>query len=74
MFRIVVLLVGFGFSVLGGIAFVAYLNLFTVGFTVAKYLLFMAFRPESYLFIFGVLMVWLSLYYPEKKEDEEKKV
>ncbi|MBM7096123.1 hypothetical protein JSY36_10175 [Bacillus sp. H-16] len=74
MFRVVGLFVGFGFSVLGGITFVAYLNLFTVGFSFMKYVLFMALRLESYLFFAGIGMIWLAIYYPGKNEDEEKNI
>ncbi|WP_096435744.1 hypothetical protein [Alteribacter populi] len=73
MFRIVWLMIGFSFSVFGGITFVAYLNLFTVGFSFIRYLMFMAFRIESYFFIAGLLMIWFAIYYPSK-ENEEKRI
>ncbi|WP_236634697.1 hypothetical protein [Alteribacter lacisalsi] len=73
MMRVLALLTGFGFAVIGGITFIAYMNLFTVGFSLLKYLAFMVLRPESYLFLAGVALIWSALYYPEKSGDEENK-
>lgn len=54
------LLVGFVLALIGGITLVAYLNLLTVGFSVQEYLIFVAKRVETYLFIIGLFMIFIS--------------
>ncbi|MGG7618539.1 hypothetical protein [Bacillus coreaensis] len=66
--RIFLLLTGFGLAVLGGISTVAYLNLLTTGYTIMDYLEFIKGRIECYLFLVGMLMIWLSIYFPGKEE------
>ncbi|RKL67741.1 hypothetical protein CR203_10370 [Salipaludibacillus neizhouensis] len=58
--RIFFLFFGFVLALTGGITLVAYLNLLTIGYSVIEYLLFVAKRVETYLFIIGILMIWLS--------------
>lgn len=66
--RIFLLLTGFGLAVLGGISTVAYLNLLTTGYTMMEYLEFIKSRVECYLFLVGMLIIWLSIYFPGKEE------
>ncbi|TMW74044.1 hypothetical protein FGB90_00975 [Alteribacter natronophilus] len=69
--RIFALLTGYGFAVAGGVTFIAYLNLFTVGFSFIKYLGFMASRPEFYLFFLGMGLIFGALYFPDQDGDEK---
>lgn len=66
--RIFLLLTGFGLAVLGGISTIAYLNLLTTGYTALDYLHFIKGRVECYLFLIGMLIICLSIYYPGKEE------
>ncbi len=61
--RIFCFLIGFGFSVIGGSHIIGYLNLLVAGKSFIEYLLFITGRFECYLFIFGILFMFLSLHY-----------
>lgn len=71
MFRIFLLLVGFGLAVSGGITIIAYLNLIVAGHGLENYILFIIKRVETYLFITGLLLIWLSIYYPYKNDSSD---
>ncbi|MBU9713265.1 hypothetical protein [Evansella tamaricis] len=66
IYRFFILFIGFGFAVIGGVSIVAYLNLLTVGYSIAEYLLFLVGRLELYLFLLGILLVWGMIYLPFK--------
>jgi hypothetical protein len=66
--RLFVFLVGFGFSVAGGISTVAYLNFLTAGHTFVEYLLFVSQRIECAMLPVGLLLIWGSIYYPTAEE------
>lgn len=68
IFRIFTLLTGFGFAVSGGISTIAYLNLLTTGHGIIEYLSFITKRPECYLLIVGIIIISISIYYPEDNE------
>ncbi|WEG11930.1 hypothetical protein PU629_17640 [Pullulanibacillus sp. KACC 23026] len=62
--RVLFLFIGFGLAVAGGVTLIAFLNLLTMGHTAVDYFHFVVHRPESYLFVGGLLLMWLSLYFP----------
>jgi hypothetical protein len=66
--RIFLLLTGFGLAVLGGISTIIYLNLLSTGYTILDYLEFVKGRVECYLFLVGMSIICLSIYYPGKEE------
>ncbi|UTR11128.1 hypothetical protein MM300_02010 [Evansella sp. LMS18] len=68
MARVFFLLVGFGLAVLGGVSLVAYLNLLTVGFSLREYGLFLLTRPELYIFLSGLVLIWSIIYFPLRKK------
>ncbi len=67
MIRMFLFLVGFGLSVAGGITIVAYLNILTTGVGFSQYFLFMQQRPETYFFIIGMVLMALTLYFPQRR-------
>lgn len=69
MFRIFLYIIGFGIAVAGGISTVAYLNYLTIGHTYMDYLLFISTRVECYLLPVGIILIWLSIYYPPWSND-----
>ncbi|SDZ00898.1 hypothetical protein SAMN05421736_10565 [Evansella caseinilytica] len=68
LFRFIGLFIGFGLAVVGGVSLVAYLNLLTVGYTLADYGLFLLFRVELYVFFLGLVIVWSMIYFPFTKK------
>ncbi|RIW35368.1 hypothetical protein D3H55_07675 [Bacillus salacetis] len=67
MFRVFILLIGYGLSVSGGVTLIMYLNLLATGLTLQDYFLFISGRVEGYLLLAGLLLVTLSIYSPPKK-------
>jgi len=65
--RVFFLLLGFGLAVIGGVTMLAFLNLMATGEGFYDYLHFMSERIETYLFFFGLVMMWLSIYFPSSK-------
>ncbi|MBB5174832.1 hypothetical protein HNQ41_003055 [Texcoconibacillus texcoconensis] len=68
VFRIFFLLLGFGFSVSGGISLVAYLNLLTAGYSIIDYFMFITVRIETIFFIIGIFLIWTSIYFPFRQK------
>lgn len=58
------LLTGFGLAVSGGISLIAYLNLLTAGYIFKEYVMFISSRIECYLLPIGILIIWVSIYFP----------
>ncbi|MBM7554038.1 hypothetical protein [Thalassobacillus pellis] len=53
-------LVGFGFTVSGGISLISYMNFLPAGFTWTEYLLFVQSRTECWLFPIGVFLMFVT--------------
>lgn len=70
VFRIFLFLIGFGFSVAGGVSTIAYLNLLTIGKDIREYLLFVSQRIECYLLPIGMIIIWISIYFPFPDEKD----
>lgn len=64
LFRIFVLLTGFGLAVSGGVSTIAYLNLLTTGHNMVEYFNYISTRIECYLLLIGIILIWLSIYFP----------
>nr|WP_205207756.1 hypothetical protein [Bacillus sp. P14.5] len=67
MFRVFVLVIGFGLSVSGGVTLIMYLNLLAAGLTFPDYFQFILGRIESYLLLAGILLITISIYSPSRK-------
>lgn len=65
------LLVGFGISVAGGITVIAYLNLIVSGHGFINFIRFIVKRPEAYLFLAGILLIWISIYFPINNNKDD---
>jgi hypothetical protein len=64
VFRIFFFLIGYWMAVYGGIVTVAYMNLLTVGQSLKEYLEFIVQRVECYLLPIGIIIITLSMYFP----------
>ncbi|UTR15361.1 hypothetical protein MM221_01845 [Salipaludibacillus sp. LMS25] len=70
--RLLLLIIGFSLAVFGGVSLVAYLNLLTVGFSLQDYTLFVMQRVETYMFITGLVIIWVIEYLPLAKKKRKK--
>lgn len=68
MTRFFFFLVGFGFTLIGSIYIIIYLNLTTIGYNFLEYVKFIIRRPECLIFIIGIILIVLSL--PREEKDE----
>ncbi len=68
MARFFFFLVGFGFTLIGSIYIIIYLNLTTIGYNFLEYVNFIIRRPECLIFIIGIILIVLSL--PREEKDE----
>ncbi len=69
--RIILFLVGFGFTVIGFTFIITYLNLTTMGYTFGDYLKFILHRFECGLGVVGIILVNVALY---KKGDKRNDI
>lgn len=68
MYRMFCLLVGFGFTISGGVSMIMYLNLLTTGYSYKEYTQFLMTRMECYLFIVGLLLIAIAIYFPSRNK------
>lgn len=68
MNRIILFLVGFGFTVVGFTFIITYLNLTTMGYSILDYLKFILRRMECVLGFIGIILINIALY---KKGDKK---
>ena len=68
-FRVCIFIVGFGLAIVGGVSIIAYLNLLTTGHGFDEYFIFVASRLEFYGFPIGIIMLWICIYYPVRKQS-----
>jgi hypothetical protein len=64
VFRGIILFIGFGIAVSGGTTAILYLNLIPIGYNYLDYIQFISQRFECYLFPVGIIIAWLSIYFP----------
>lgn len=62
MIRTFLFLLGFGFTVIGFMYIVAYLNLLTMGYTFMEYLMFIFKRLECLLGLVGLIIVTVTIF------------
>ncbi len=60
MFKTFIFLIGFGFSVIGSVYLISYLNLLTIGYNFNEYVNFISRRFECYYVIFGLILIIIS--------------
>lgn len=60
--RILLFLVGFGFSIIGFIYVIAYLNYLSIGYSMINYLIFIGTRIECLLAPIGLLLITIAIF------------
>lgn len=68
MVRFFFFLIGFGLTIIGSIYIIIYLNLTTIGYNFLEYVKFIIRRVECLNFIFGSIIMFLSLNKEDKNE------
>lgn len=68
--RIFFFLIGFGFTVVGNVYIISYLNLLTIGYNFFDYVNFIIRRVECLYAVIGIIIIILSLFWPGGKKDE----
>ncbi len=67
MLRIVLFLVGFGFSIIGFIYIIAYLNYLSIGYTLLEYLMLIMTKIECLLAIIGIIFLNIAIFMKGEK-------
>lgn len=67
--KIFLFLTGFGLMVIGFTYIIMYLNLFTLGYNIFDYLLFILTHIECLFSIIGFILVLISIYKGDKNND-----
>lgn len=70
MTRIFFFLLGFGFTVLGFVYIISYLNLLTIGYNFLEYVKFISGRLECYYSILGITMMFITVFLKRRKPYE----
>lgn len=68
--RIFFFLVGFGFTVIGSVYIISYLNLFTIGYNLSDYVKFIIRRIECWYFLVGLVLIFTTIFMPKGDEYE----
>ncbi len=61
MIQIVLFLTGFGFSLIGSLYIISYLNLMTIGYNFLEYVKFISSKVECWNLVFGFILIWISI-------------
>ena len=67
MIRFFLFLIGFGFSLIGFMYVILYLNYLTIGYTFFEYLTFIIKRFECMLSLVGIILIMIALFKKEIK-------
>ena len=70
LIRITTFLIGFGFSVIGFVFIISYLNLLALGYNFLEYVNFIIRKAECLIGIVGLIMTFLSIYLPGGNNNE----
>ena len=68
--RLFTFLLGFGFTVIGFIYIISYLNLMTIGYNFLEYVNFIIRRVECLYAPIGIVILFLTIYIPGGKKNE----
>ena len=66
--RIIFFLIGFGFSIIGFVFIISYLNLITIGYTFKEYVKFISSNIECLIGPIGLLISALAIFIPGGKK------
>jgi len=62
MWQLVIFLIGFGMTCVGGVSIIGYLNLLPAGMNFIDFLLFVYKRPECYMLPIGFVVMILAMF------------
>ena len=68
MLRVILFLVGFGFSIIGFVYIIAYLNYLSIGYNFMSYLKFIMTRIECLIAILGIVMINIAILKGKKND------
>lgn len=68
--RLTFFLIGFGFTIIGFVYIISYLNLMTIGYNFLEYVQFISRRLECLFAIIGLIIMTLSILVPERRKHE----
>lgn len=71
MIRVFFFLFGFGFTTIGFSFMILYLNLMTIGYKFKDYVNFIIRRPECYFWLFGFIIMTISIFNIKGDEKHE---
>ena len=69
MLKIVLFLVGFGFSVIGFVYIIAYLNYLSIGYSFMDYLKLIITRIECLISIIGIILINIAIFMKGKENE-----
>ena len=67
--RIFFFLLGFGLMTIGSTYIITYLNLFSFGYTIKEYFLFILKRYECFYVLIGLSLVTITIYWKGESND-----
>ena len=65
--RIILFLLGFGLMTIGSTYIITYINLFSFGYTLKEYFLFILTRYECFYVLIGLTLVTITIYTERRK-------
>ena len=68
-FRVLLFLIGFGFTVIGFTYVILYLNLLTIGYNFLEYVNFIIRRVECLILILGIIFMSFSIFLKGGKNE-----
>jgi hypothetical protein len=68
--RIIFFLIGFGFSIIGFVFIISYLNLIPIGYNFSEYVNFISKRIECLIGPIGLIISFLAIFLPGGQKDE----
>ena len=66
--RIIIYLLGILFTTIGMFYVICYTNLFTFGYSLKEYLIFMVTHYKNYSLLLGIILLSISIYRKDKKK------
>ncbi len=69
MLKLMIFLIGFGFSLIGFIYIISYLNYLTIGYTIGEYLKLVITKPECLLAFLGLFLLSIVIF--RKRNDND---
>ena len=67
--RIFFFLLGFGLMTIGSTYIITYLNLFTFGYSIKEFLIFLLSRYECYYILIGLIIITIVIYWKGENND-----